>query len=85
MIDHWVVTTNQPFNIVDSPEFKRVIACASNGAANLFGRMTVARDIEDMHSFAVEWIRDVILKVHTVLYQPQLVYFSDYNCFIGRH
>lgn len=76
-----MVTTNQPFNIVDSPAFKRVIACASNGAANIFGRMTVSRDIDDMHSYAVEWIRDVVLKVFILLNLSKLAYRSNYKAY----
>lgn len=50
----WVVTQDQPFSVVESIAFKRMILCASNGEGKIFGRMSVSRDLDAMHELAVE-------------------------------
>ena len=53
----WVVTQDQPFSVVESIAFQRMIMCACNGEVKIFGRMSVSRDLDAMHELAIDWSR----------------------------
>ena len=62
----WIVATSKPFNTVSHWTLERLMKCVWNSSVDVMSRTTIKRDIDQMHSIAFEWIKNVLVSLHTV-------------------